>query len=103
MNITFISTGQYPDTQAAAIRHSALGKGLTELGHSVSFLMLSPQDWKERTMDHHGVKFQALNNYRGSNKILTRLYAMEAVMSARKILRQQFRENKLDAIVVFTI
>src|SRR5947209_1595164 len=104
MNLTFISTGQYPDSQAAAIRHSTLAKGLTEQGHTVSFLMLSPQNWEgKKTITYAGVKFLSLNNYRGANKLLIRYHAFKAVLSAKKILRQQATEKKLDAVVIFTI
>lgn len=104
MNFTFVSTGQYPDTQAAAIRHSILAKGLMEQGHSVNFLVLSPQEWKgKKSMDYLGVQFRELNHYKGTNKIMVRYHNLLAIARAKKILRQQAHQKKLDALVIFTI
>ncbi len=104
MNITFVSTGQCPDTHAAAIRHSTLGKGLVELGHTVTFLSLSPQNWGGKdSLDYHGVKYKTLNSYKGTNKFLRYYYEVRAVFKAKKIVQQQAANNKIDALVIFAI
>jgi len=104
MNFTFVSTGQYPDTQAAAIRHSLLAKGLTEQGHNVSFLMLSAQEWnKKKSIDFFGVHFIELNHYKGTNKILVRYHTLQAIFKVKKILKLQAKQKKPGALVIFTI
>lgn len=104
MNFIFVSTGSYPDIHAAAIRQSVLAKGLVELGHSIRFLVLTPQDWDgKKKIDYFGVQFEELNSYKGSNKILKHYYYLRSVLKAKKILKQQAKENKLDALVVFSI
>ncbi|HVZ98666.1 MAG TPA: hypothetical protein VG847_17410, partial [Chitinophagaceae bacterium] len=103
MNLIFISTGEYPDTHAAAIRHSILAKGLVENGHSVRFLVLTPQKWgKQNSLDYFGVRFESLNTYKGSNKLLKKLYNLRAVSKARKIITKAGRSHSVDAITIFT-
>lgn len=104
MNLIFVSSGHYPDKHAAAIRHSTLAKGLVEQGHSVTFLLLSPQDWQGNvTMDYFGVHFKTLNSYTGSNKLLKQYHDIKAILKAKKIIEQQASINKPDALVIFTI
>lgn len=104
MNLIFISSGHYPDKHAAAIRHSTLAKGLVEQGHSIHFLLLSPQDWNGKdSMDYHGVQFKTLNSYTGQNKFLKQYHDLKAILKAKKIIKQQAAVKKLDAVVIFTI
>jgi len=104
MNLIFVSSGHYPDKHAAAIRHSTLAKGLVEQGHSVTFLLLSPQDWNgKHNMDYFGVQFTTLNSYTGGNKFLKQYHDLRAIFKAKKIIQQQAAEKQLDAVVIFTI
>lgn len=103
MNLTFVSTGQYPDSHAAAIRHSTLAKGLIALGHQINFLVLSPQQWVSEHINYEGCNFQTLNSYKGSNKILKNLLDLKAIFKARKIIKEQIAQKQLDALVIFTI
>lgn len=103
MNITIVSTGQYPDSHAAAIRHSTLCKGLAELGHNVSFFVLTAQNWDHPTLQYHGVQYESLNLYTGNNKFLRRFHEIRAVFKAKKRIQQQAAQKKIDALVVFTI
>jgi glycosyltransferase involved in cell wall biosynthesis len=104
MNLTFISTGHYPDKHAAAIRHSTLGKGLVELGHTITFLLLTPQEWDGKdSISYFGVEYKTLNSYTDNNKFMKHYHELRAIFKAKKILRQQAAEKKLDAVVIFTI
>ena len=104
MNLVFISTDNYPDTQAAAIRHTTLAKGLVEQGHKVNFIILSPQAWNGKTeLNYLGIDFKTLNHYSGNNKILKQYYKLRAVFVATRIIRQKFLDNQIDALVIFTI
>ncbi len=105
MNLVFLSEGSYPDIHAAAIRQSVLAKGLVELGHSVRFIVLNPQEhWEGKTtFDYHGVQFEEFNSYRGGNKILKHYRYLQAVMKTKKTLRQLAGAKKIDALVVFSM
>ena len=104
MNLVFVSTGHYPDTHAAAIRHTTLAKGLVELGHTVDFYVLSPQGWDGQTkLDYHGIQFRALNNYAGKNKILKHYYTLNAIFKAKRLVKEKAKLKKIDALVIFTI
>lgn len=104
MNLIFVSSGHYPDKHAAAIRHSTLAKGLVEQGHSITFLLLSPQDWNgKESMDYFGVQFKTLNYYKGNNKLLKQYHDIRAIFKAKKIIQQQAKKKELDAVVIFTI
>ena len=104
MNITIVSTGQFPDTNASAIRQSILVKGLSEQGHKITFLILTSQHWcGKKSINHFDINFEVLNLYQGYNKFLKKYYSLVSIFNARKILKQQVKQNKLDALVIFTI
>ncbi len=104
MNITIVSTGQFPDTHASAIRQSILVKGLSEQGHKITFLILTSQHWcGKKSINHFDINFEVLNLYQGYNKFLKKYYSLVSIFNARKILKQQVKQNKLDALVIFTI
>lgn len=103
MNLTFVSTGLFPDTHAASIRQSTLAKGVAAQGHNVRFLVLSAQNWEgKNSINYFGVQFQQLNNYRGTNKILKHYNQIRAIFKAKKIVKQQAKQKKIDAVVVFS-
>lgn len=102
MNFTFVSTGQFPDNHAAAIRQSTLAKGLIELGHNVNFLVLIPQNWEGKSLNYFGVNFFELNGYRGTNKILKHYHIFMAFYKAKKIIKGQAHQKKIDALVIFS-
>ena len=104
MNLTIVSTGQFPDTHASAIRQSILVKGLSEQGHKITFLVLTPQNWYgNKSINHNNINFEALNLYQGLNKFLKKYHALVSIFNARKILKKQAKQNKIDALVIFTI
>ena len=104
MNLVFVSTDQYPDSHAAAIRHSILAKGLTELGHTANFLILSPQNWGGKAeLNYKGIHFKTLNFYNGENKVLKIYHKLKAIFSATRILKKQVQQRKTDALIIYTI
>jgi glycosyltransferase involved in cell wall biosynthesis len=81
-----------------------LSKGLVELGHNVKFLVLTPQQWEgKKSINYFGVQFEELNSYNGNNKILKHFYYLQSVLKAKKILKQQAKEKKIDALVIFSV
>ena len=79
MNYIFVSTGKYPDQQAAAIRHSTIAKAISEFGHEITFYVLTNQDWEKPELYHSGVNFISLNCYEGQNKILKGFYFFKSL------------------------
>jgi glycosyltransferase involved in cell wall biosynthesis len=103
MKLTCICSGRYPAEHAAAIRHHLLAKGLTELGHSVEFLILFPQRWQGQTqLKQDGINFVELNHYNGSNKVAKKIHYFKAISKTKKIITQKKQNNEVDAIIVFS-
>ena len=103
MNFLLISSDQYPDKYAAPIRHSTITRGLVEQGHTVNFLLLSPQNWgNSQTLDYFGIHFETYNSYTGSNKILKKIYEYKAIRKVNKWIRVKAAAKALDAVVIFT-
>lgn len=54
----FICSGEYPDYEAAAIRHVLLARGLTSLAWQVEFWLFSRQTWKNLSKEQSfGIPF----------------------------------------------
>ena len=103
MNIIFISTGEYPDQHAAAIRHTTIAQGFKENGHSVNFFLLSSQNWLINEIDYKGVHFKTFNKYRGNNRVIKSFNYYLALFKIKKTIISINQETKVDGIVVFTI
>lgn len=103
MNIIFISTGEYPDQHAAAIRHTTIAQGFRENGHSVNFFLLSSQNWLINEIDYKGVHFKTFNKYRGNNRVIKIFNYYLALFKIKKTIISINQETKVDGIVVFTI
>lgn len=103
MNFVFVSTGNYPDQHAAAIRHSTLGQGLIENGHQLYFFLLSAQAWDKNEINYKGVVIRSLNNYHGSNKIKKIYHYLKAIHDSRKRILRINNSLKIDGIVVFSL
>jgi glycosyltransferase involved in cell wall biosynthesis len=51
---------------------------------------------------YNGVEYKSLMKYDGSNKLLKYWHQMRSISMAKKIMKLQAAENKLDAVVIFT-
>jgi glycosyltransferase involved in cell wall biosynthesis len=103
MNLILISTEKYPDQHAAAIRHSTLAKGMVELGHTVYFMLLSPQDWPKAEMDYHGVNFKTLNRHHETDRLLRIYNFYRGIKKLREKITEINLSSGVDAIIVFAI
>lgn len=103
MTLIIISTGDYPDQHAAAIRHSTLAQGMAENGHKVYFFILSPQQWKSNTITYKGVTYRTLNNHHEDNKILKRFNSYKALIKLKKNIEEIKNTEGIDGIIVFTV
>lgn len=103
MNIIFISTGEYPDQHAAAIRHSTLAQGFVENGHNTHFFVLSPQKWHTCQTIYKGVEFRTFASYSGNNRLIKAFQFIRSINILRKAILRIQKEIKIDGIIVFTI
>jgi glycosyltransferase involved in cell wall biosynthesis len=103
MNLVLISNDEYPDQHAAAIRHSTLARGMVELGHTVYFMLLSPQPWPKSELVYHGVKFKTFNWHHETNKLLKVFNYYYGIQKLRKRIIQLHLEAGIDAIIVFSV
>ena len=103
MNYIFVSTGKYPDQQAAAIRHSTIAKAISEFGHEITFYVLTNQDWEKPELYHSGVNFISLNCYEGQNKILKGFYFFKSLIKLKKAIVESTNKKTVDAIVAYSI
>lgn len=101
MNLICISTDDYPDQHAAAVRHSTLARGMVELGHNVHFLLLSPQQWKKSELNYHGVKFRTYNSHHETDKLLKVFNFYYGIHKVKKRIRELHSEIRIDAILIF--
>lgn len=105
MNIIFISREQYPDGGAPANRHIAYSKGLIELGHKVTFILLSQQNSREPRFMHECVLFICVGNRKESEKtgIFTKLFLQgHLINSALNVIKAIKKQDGIDAIVLLT-
>lgn len=103
MNIIFISSGEYPDQHAAAIRHTTLAQGFKENGHSVKFLLLSSQQWANEEIEYKGVHFKTFNNYKGNNRVSRIFHFIKALNKLIITINNINEKAEIDGIIVFSI
>ncbi len=103
MNYIFVSTGKYPDQHAAAIRHSTIAKAMFEMGHEITFFVLTNQDWQNKELFYKGVNFISLNNYKGKNKFLKIFHFFNSLFNLKKEIFLITNKKTIDAIVVYSI
>lgn len=105
LNIVFISSGQYPNGGAASIRHQSIARGLSELGHKVSFILLSEQVEYKILDKTKGVKFNLIYNtsqYKVVRKIKKRLHGLK-IKRAKTQIRKIHEIKSIDALSIFDI
>lgn len=100
MNLIFISTEEYPDQHAAAIRNSTIVQGIVEAGHNVNFLLLSPQNWGTSEINYKGIPFIALNDFKGKSKILREWNFFKSILKLKKEINSR---SAIDAVIIYAI
>ena len=104
MKLVFVCNGYYPDEHAGAIRHTTLARGLVENGHSVEFLLINPQHWKnKKTLVQDSISYTELNSYRGKSKLLKLFYFTRSVYKVKKIIAEKAKQKNIDAVVILTV
>jgi len=105
LNILFISSGQYPSGGASSNRHLSYARGLVELGHSVHFLLLSPQDSaydKENIITYNGISLESLipgkDQHRSRIQKLFQLY--QVIRKTNERIRRLHATGKIDALIL---
>lgn len=103
MKCIFVCSGEYPDNQASAIRHTLIARGLAERGLDVELWMLTPQPWAELERDRsHGLRFLKLNGLKGAGGRLKRAaFKLSAVFSAvRRTISLAIEHKRSQAAVI---
>lgn len=81
----FICSGEYPDNQASAIRHTLFARGLAELGWPIEMWLLTPQPWIELGLSRsYGLKFIKLNGFLNGTRWKRALCKFLAIIRASK-------------------
>ena len=103
MNLLFITGGQYPDGGAASNRQMAYAKGLVELNHDVTFILLSAQKSSDAFFVHDNIKFISTlsPDEKSAKNNIAKIYSTyQAILSARKKLAKLQSESKIDAVIL---
>lgn len=103
MTLIFVSTGNYPDQHAAAIRHSTIAQGMVENGHKVYFFVLTPQGWKANEIVYKGVIFRTLDNHHETNKLLKLYNFYNALNKLETKITAINNQEGVDGVVVFSV
>lgn len=102
MRLIFVSQGQYPEGGAASNRHLAYAKGLVELGHSVEFVLLNKQQWKEKEIFDQGIKFICVS--KGSvdklSKIEKLMIHYNTINNARRLLSSSHDKEEVSSLIL---
>lgn len=102
MRLIFVSQGQYPDGGAASNRHLAYAKGLVELGHSVEFILINEQQWKEKEILDQGIKFICVtkSNQDKLSKVEKIKNFYETINKAKKIIRSSHQKEEVSSLIL---
>jgi len=106
MNLVFLSREQYPDGGAATNRHIAYAKGLVELGHCVTFILLSEQSTDNFEFNLEGIVFICANNknsdYRRANRHKKFFNQFYLIKKGIRIIKDIHNKRKIDAMILLT-
>jgi len=105
LNILFITWGQYPNGGASSNRRLSYARGLIELGNSLHFLLLMPQNrtiYKEDIISYNGILLESLNlpEDRNRNPIQRRIQLFRVIRKAQQRIRILNATRKIDALVL---
>ena len=105
MKLLFISSEQYPNGGAAVNRHLAYAKGLEELGHHVSFILLNKQQWKDGQLVEGNIEFlqPAFPDSSPQSKTGRLTFLLKSIRDAkRKIFAESNKAEPLSVILLDT-
>ena len=105
MNLIFISREQYPDGGAPANRHIAYSKGLMELGHKVTFVLLSRQARGEARFIYEDILFICadLKHANAETGFFSKLFLQtNLIISAQKTIKTIKKHEGIDALFLLT-
>lgn len=103
MNIVIISSDKYPDGGASANRHLAYAKGLVESGHSVTFILLSPQPVSEISYNEDGISFKPAYQENLFSKMArnhSSLVPIPSIRRGKRILLELNSKNVINVIIL---
>ena len=106
MNLVFVSREQYPNGGAATNRHIAYAKGLIELGHEVTFILVIEQTSGNREFIFEGIRFicaiKSDDNYVKYHKIKKAIFSIIRLIKELQIANDIHKSKKIDALILLT-
>lgn len=107
MNITAITIGSYPYGEATTNRNISILKGLSELGHNVELIILSPTDrycmgTRVKSGFIEGVKFEYTSkSVEWPNNVIKKsIILVFSISKALHKLKDKIRTKKIDVILL---
>lgn len=102
MKLIIISSGKYPNGGAAANRHLAYAKGLTELGHEIVFILLENQEWEGNYILRNEIKFICVypSHSKPNSKIRKVDFLFKTIRNARRMISQESQTAGASALLV---
>jgi glycosyltransferase involved in cell wall biosynthesis len=103
MNLVFVSSGQYPNGGAATNRHMAYAKGLSEAGHSVTFLLLARQISGNNESNNSGINFTCTfpEGYNSNaTKYRKLLFHIQSLRARKQTIVRLNSKSKIDCIIL---
>jgi len=103
MKIVIISSDKYPDGGASANRHLAYAKGLVESGHSVTFILLSPQPVSEIGWNEDGLSFKPAYKKNLFSKMArnhSSLVPIPSIKRGKRILLELNSKNAVNVVIL---
>lgn len=102
-NIVVISSDLYPDGGASANRHLAWSRGLTEIGNSVTFILLAPQSNSQDNFTIDGVRFICVHKRNLFSKLIknhSSLVPLPSVPKGKSLLILVDKDSKIDTVIL---
>ena len=107
MNIVFVSGLIYPFEGAAANRYIAYSKGLSELGHKVTFVLIQNQPEISGKFSIEGIDFFCgfpySPDYERTNKFKRLMLYIRSIRNSMRIIKTIHREKKIDAMILLPV
>lgn len=107
MNLVFVSGLVYPFIGAAANRYIAYAKGLTELGHKVTFVLILNQPEISGKFNIEGIDFFCgfpdNPDYERTNKFKRLILYIRSIRNSIRIIKTIHKGEKIDAMILLPI
>ncbi len=106
MNLVFVSGEDFSEAGASANRFIAYCKGLAELGHNVTSILIQRQKQDYPDLNIEGITFicvfPKISNYEKANKIKKLVLYIKSIKNFKQLINTIHENRKIDAIILLT-